>query len=97
MPDPLPRLHNQNAAVLGPMVTLASVECRDVAAVLSAVLVRELMNPVCLDRVQQLDSAGRYVCMVCVPTSPMSGDEGLTMRVCVSPGLRFFGWLLFWL
>jgi hypothetical protein len=60
MPGNIMQLHLSHQAVLGPMVTLAAVECRDVAAVLSALLNQsDLRQLVCLSQSvrQQVDAA----------------------------------------
>jgi len=49
MPPSLMQLHQGSPSVLGPMVTLGSVECADVAAVLSALLRSDLQQLVCLN------------------------------------------------
>lgn len=60
MPVNIVQLHHTHQVVLGPMVTLGAVECRDVAAVLSAVLGQsDLRQLVCLSQSvrQQVDAA----------------------------------------
>jgi hypothetical protein len=48
VPNPMLQLHQQQAEVLGPIITLGSVELPSVAVVLSAYLRNELQQLVCL-------------------------------------------------